>query len=73
MNQLFSISHKRRADKRKYQIWDQILTKLLRISKVNLSIKMKSFMMEVNSRSTQEVLENEGVVDGTDNLKEMVK
>lgn len=30
-------------------------------------------MMEVNSRSTQEVLENEGVVDGTDNLKEMVK
>ena len=28
-------------------------------------------MMEVNSRSTQEVLENEGVVDGTDNLKEI--
>lgn len=68
-----SISHKRRADKRKYQIWDQICTKLLRISKVNLSILIKFFMMEVNSRSTQEVLENEGVVDGTDNLKEMVK
>ena len=28
-----SISHKRRADKRKYQIWDQIFTKLLRKGK----------------------------------------
>ncbi|GAB4845200.1 hypothetical protein Ancab_038609 [Ancistrocladus abbreviatus] len=29
--------------------------------------------MEVNSRSTQEVLENECIIDGTNNLKEMVK